>query len=316
MTIHRILISDPLGQAGLDALDALPDIEWSMPVGLDRAGLLAAIAPADALIVRSGTKVDRGLIEAGGRLKVIGRAGTGVDNIDLDAARERGIAVVNTPGTNAVAAAELAVGLMLAISRHIAPAHASLLAGQWRRADFVGTELAGKTLGIIGFGRIGQLVAERAAAFGMRILAFDPFLDESRIRALGAEPTGLEEAMARSDFVSLHAALTDDTHGIIGKTTLAVAKPGLRLVNCARGGLVDEAALLDALDSGRLGGAALDVYPVEPPLGSPLIGHPNVLHVPHLGASTHEAQTKVATAVVERVVACLKGDVPPDAVVG
>ncbi len=315
MTIRRILISDKLDQAGLDALDALEGIEWSMETELDAEGLRAAVRQADALIIRSGTTADRSVILAGDRLRVIGRAGAGVDNIDLDAARERGIIVVNTPGTNSVAAAEHALALMLAISRHIAPAHASLLAGQWRRADFVGTELFGKTLGIIGFGRIGQLVGARAAAFGMRLLAFDPLMTADSIRAAGAEPMDIEGTIAGSDYLTLHAALTDDTQGLIGDDTLAFAKPNLILVNCARGGLVDERALARALDEGRVRGAALDVYETEPPIGSPLIGHPRVLHVPHLGASTVEAQSNVSTSVVERVFESLNGNVPADAIV-
>lgn len=311
-----VLITDTLGQPGLDALDAAPNVAWRMETDLSAEALKAAVRVADALIVRSGTTVDRTVIEAGERLRVIGRAGAGVDNIDLDAARQRGVVVVNTPGTNSVAAAEHALALMLAISRHIAPAHASVLAGEWRRADFVGTELLGKTLGIIGYGRIGQLVGARAAAFGMRLLAYDPFMNDDAIRGAGAEPASFEATVRGSDFLTLHAAMTDETRGMIGRQALALARPSLIVVNCARGGLIDERALYEALEKGRIRGAALDVYESEPPTGSPLIGHPRVLHVPHLGASTHEAQANVATSVVERVLSSLEGRVPADAIVG
>lgn len=312
----RILISDRLGQAGLEELDLLEDVQWTMDTELDPDALRAALPEYDALIIRSGTTADRAVIESSDRLKVIGRAGAGVDNIDLDAARDRGVVVVNTPGTNAIAAAEHTFGMMLAISRHIAPAHASLLAGEWRRSDFVGTELFGKTLGIIGYGRIGQLVSSRGAAFGMRLVAFDPFMSEETIRDAGAEPSSLDDVIRSADYLTLHAAMTDETRGLINERTLALARPELIVINCARGGLVDESALATALDEGRVRGAALDVFESEPPTGSPLIGHPRVLHVPHLGASTVESQRNVSTAVVERVVASLRGSVPPDAVVG
>lgn len=311
MARYRILVSDTLGQAGLDRLEAAEDADWRMEPGLAPEALRAAVAEIDGLIVRSGTTADAALVAAAPRLRVIGRAGTGVDNIDLAAAAEAGVTVVNTPTANSQATAEHTLAMMLAVSRHIAPAHASLKAGEWRRADFVGQELGGKALGVVGFGRIGRLVAERARAFGMRILAHDPYVDDAAGRAAGAdEMLGLDELFARADYITLHTAVTPETRGLVGAERLARVKEGAILVNCARGPLVDEAALAEALDRGPLARAALDVYEEEPPDGSPLIGRPDVLHVPHLGASTVEAQRAVATLVVDDVLRVLRGEAP------
>lgn len=306
--MYRILISDKLGAAGLERLDRADDATFDMKPNLSKEELLAIIGEYDALIVRSGTRVDGDVIAAGERLRVVGRAGMGVDNIDVRAATMRGIVVMNTPDANSIATAELAMALMLALSRHTAQAHASLLAGEWRRSDFVGTELNGKTLGIIGFGRIGRLVAQRAQAFNMNVIALDPFVSEEVSRQLGVPLVDFDDLLAQSDYVSLHTAATPETEKMINAETIAQMKPGVRLINAARGKLIDEEALAGALQSGHLAGAALDVYSKEPPQDNPLIGLPNVLHTPHLGASTLEAQTTVATEIVDQVLSALRGD--------
>lgn len=314
---HRVLVADPLGAAGLARL-AEAGLDVDAPAGgASRDVLLQTIGSYDALIVRSGTQADRAVLEAGRpRLRVVARAGAGVDNIDLGAAKELGIIVLNTPGANSVAAAEMALGLMLAAVRHIAPAHASVLAGEWRRGDFAGTELFGKTLGLAGFGRIARLVAARAQAFGMTVLAFDPFVSPDSAEAAGVRLVDFEALLAGSDIVSLHAALTDGTRHMIDARALGLMRPGAILVNAARGGLVDEAALAEALRAGRLRGAAVDVYGAEPPgPGHPLIGLPNVLHTPHLGASTAEASANVSIEAADGVLAALRGE-RPDGLVG
>lgn len=312
--MHRILVSDPLGREGLDLLAAQDDVTLDARSGLDRAALLVAVAGADALVVRSATRADAEVIAAGARLRVIGRAGIGVDNIDRAAAAARGIVVVNTPGANATATAEHTMALMLAACRHIPAAHASVAAGEWRRADFVGVELAGKTLGVVGFGRIGRMVAERARAFGMRIVAHDPYVTAEAGAAAGATMRELGALLEEADVVTLHTIASPETHHLVDAVALARMKRGAILVNCARGSLVDAAALAEALRGGALRAAALDVYEVEPPVGNPLVGLPNVVHVPHLGASTQEAQTAVSTDVARSVLAVLRGE-PADGVV-
>ena len=304
--MYHILISDKLGKAGLDRLDEIDDVDYEMKTGLSAAELQAIIPDYDALIIRSGTQVTADLLAAATNLKVVGRAGIGVDNIDIQAATLRGIIVMNTPGANSVATAEQTMTLMLAASRHTAVAHASLKAGEWRRSDFVGTELYGKTLGVIGLGRIGRLVAERALAFGMEVIAYDPFVSEEVGRALGVTLVDLEDLLPQSDYVTLHTAVTPETTQMINADTLGQMKKGVILVNVARGKLVDEQALADALQSGQVKTAAIDVYSSEPPKDNPLIGRPNVLHTPHLGASTLEAQRNVATQMVDQVVDALR----------
>ncbi len=264
---------------------------------------------ADALIVRSGTKVTRAIIEAVPSLKVVGRAGTGVDNIDLAAATERGIVVVNAPTGNSIAAAEHAVALMMALARHIPQADAAMRRGEWERHRFTGRALAGKTLGIVAMGRVGSEVARRAKGLGMQVLAFDPYFPPERAAALGVPLVELEEVWAKSDFISLHAPLTDSTNQLINDTTLAKMKRGVYIINDARGGLIDDEALARALDSGQVAGAALDVFEEEPPPANhPLIGRPNVIVTPHLGASTSEAQMDVAREIAEAVLGALKGE--------
>lgn len=305
--MHKILVSDKLGQAGLDRLDSAEDATYDIKTGLSKDDLIAIIPEYDGLIIRSGTKPDADVLAAATRLKVIGRAGIGVDNIDIKAATSRGIIVMNTPQANSIATAEQTMALMLAVSRHTAPAHASLLAGEWKRSAFVGQQLYRKTLGVIGFGRIGRLVTRRAQSFGMDVLAYDPYVSEDVARDLGVTLVDLDDLLPAADYITLHTASTPETSKMINADAFAQMKDGVILVNVARGKLIDEEALLDALDSGKVGRAALDVYTTEPPSGSPLIGHPNVLHVPHLGASTVEAQRDVATQIVDQVLDALRG---------
>lgn len=305
--MYHILISDKLGAAGLERLDQAADVHYDMRPGLSKEELLAIIGDYDALLIRSGTKVDADVLAAGRKLQVIGRAGIGVDNVDLHEATRRGIIVMNTPTANSVATAEQTMTLMLAVTRHTATAHASLAAGEWRRADFTGTQLYGKTLGIIGFGYIGRLVAKRAQAFEMEVIAYDPYVSEAVGRELGVTLVDLEDLLAAADYISLHTALTAETQNLINRDTVAAMKDGVILVNVARGKLVDEEALAEALQSGKVQAAALDVFQKEPPEGSPLLGLPNVLHTPHLGASTKEAQRDVAVQIVEQVVDALRG---------
>lgn len=305
--MFRILISDKLGSAGLDRLDQVQDVSYDMKTDLSKAELLSVIAEYDALIVRSGTQVDAEVLNAATNLKVVGRAGMGVDNIDIRAATMRGIVVMNTPGANSVATAEQTLALMLAVSRHTAPAHASLKAGQWRRSDFVGTELYGKVLGIVGLGRIGRLVAERALAFGMDVLASDPYVSEEVGRELGITLVDLDDLLPQSDYITLHTAVSSETEKMIDADTISQMKDGVILINVARGKLVDEQALTQALQSGKIKAAAVDVYSTEPPQDNPLIGLPHVLHTPHLGASTVEAQHNVATQIVDQVLDALHG---------
>ncbi len=305
--MYRILISDKLGQAGLDRLDDMDDVAYEMITGMSREELISTIPDYDALIIRSGTKPDADIIAAGVKLKAIGRAGIGVDNVDIDAASQHGIMVMNTPRANSVATAEQTMALMLAVSRNTVPAHNSLAAGNWDRARFVGSELEDKKLGIIGFGYIGRLVARRAQAFGMKIVAYDPYIAEELASEMSAELLDLPELLAQADIITLHSVVTPETTNLINANTIAGMKDGVVIVNVARGKLIDEQALADALSSGKVAAAALDVYQQEPPQGSPLIGLPNVLHTPHLGASSKEAQLRVAVEIVEQVVDALRG---------
>lgn len=305
--MFRILITDKLGDAGLERLALAEDATYDIKTGLSKEELLAIIPDYDALLVRSGTKVDADLLNAGVKLRAVGRAGIGVDNIDVRAATVRGIVVMNTPQANSIATAEQAMTLMLAVSRHTAPAHASLKAGEWRRSDFVGNQIYRKTLGLIGFGRIGRLVARRAQAFGMDILAYDPFVSEEVGREMNVLLVNLDELLAQSDYISLHTTATPETEKMINAETIAKMKDGVIIINSARGKLIDEQALADALQSGKVKAAGLDVYSAEPPVDNPLIGLPNVLHTPHLGASSVEAQRDVATQIVDQVLDALRG---------
>ncbi len=311
--MHRILITDPLQRAGL-RLFQKSGCEIHQLTAEERPELIRLVAGFDALVVRSGTKVDAALLRAGRRLRVVGRAGIGVDNVDVATATELGILVVNAPTANLVSATEHTFALLLALARNVPAADRSLRAGEWERKRFLGRELNGKTLGVVGLGRIGQSVADRARAFGMEIVAHDPFLDEGVARRLEVELLPLEELLARADVVTLHTPLTEQTRGLLDRRRIEAMKRGALLVNCARGGIVDEEALREALDAERLAGAALDVFAREPPVDSPLVGHPRVVATPHIGAQTREAQQRVATETARMVLAALDGSLAVTAV--
>jgi D-3-phosphoglycerate dehydrogenase len=311
--VRRVLVKEPIAASGIDLLER----DFEVELGFDWADgeLGGRIADFDAIIVRSATKLTAELIDRGERLKVIGRAGTGVDNVDVEAATKRGIVVVNAPESNSVAAAEHTLALALALCRNIPRAHASLAAGEWARSRFGGTELYGKTLGVIGFGRIGQLVAKRAQAFDMEVLAYDNFVAPERFRELGVEGVEVtDELYARADFVTIHLPKTPETVNWIDADAIARMRDGVRIVNCARGELVDLAALEAGLDSGKVAGAALDVFPSEPLTEHPLFGRDDVVVTPHLGASTAEAQDRAGTVTAEQVRAALAGGVVTNAV--
>ncbi len=310
----RVLVTDPLGELGRRILESAPDVELTVSLDLGSDELIELIPDYDALIVRSGTKVTEDVVAAGSRLAVIGRAGVGVDNVDVDAATRRGIAVTNTPDSNTNAAVEQTFALMLAAARHTAGAHASLAGGEWARSRFVGTELRGKTLGIIGFGRIGRAVSALGHAFGMQVLAYDPYVSEVIGRQEEVTLVELDELLRRADVVTLHMAAAE-RKAVIDARALETMKPGAILVNVARGWLVDGPAVAAALDEGRLRAAALDVFTSEPPQeGDPLIGHPKVLHTPHLGASTEEAQADVSSNIARQVLTILRGEGYPNSV--
>jgi D-3-phosphoglycerate dehydrogenase len=303
-----VLVADDLEPAALDLLGQR--LEVRLRIGLSPQALIEQVADCDGLIVRSGTRVTRAVIEAAPRLKIIGRAGTGVDNVDVEAATERGIWVVNAPDSNSIAVAEHVFALMLAMLRRLPSAWESLHRGEWERGRFRGQELAGKTLGIVGLGRTGSRVAERAAAFGMEVRAHDPFVSPEQAALLGVELMSLAGLLATADIVSLHVPGTGATTGLIGPQQLRLMKRGAYLVNCARGSAVDEAALLQALDEGHLRGAALDVFAEEPPCDSPLVRHPAVLATPHIAGMTEEAQQSVALAVAQQVLDVVEGRQP------
>ena len=306
----RVLVADPLPAEALEAFRAR-GLEVVDRAGQGREAVLEALPGCAALVVRSGTRVDRPLLEAAAGLRVVGRAGTGVDNIDLEAATARGVLVLNTPGENTLSAAEHTLALLLALARRIPEAAASMREGRWERKAFLGTELLGKTAGVVGLGRIGREVALRLRAFGMTVLAYDPYLAPEAAAELGVEATGLEDLLRRSRVVTLHVPRTEQTENLLDAHRLALLPEGALVVNAARGGLVDEAALLEALERGRLGGAALDVFREEPlAADSPLRSHPRVLLTPHLGASTAEAQRKVGLRIAEQIAAfLLEGEV-------
>jgi D-3-phosphoglycerate dehydrogenase len=309
----KVLVTEKLSDAGVNLLRK--DFEVDVRTDLAADGLAAAIAPYDALVVRSQTQVTAEAIAAAENLKVIARAGIGLDNVDVDAATRRGVMVVNAPQSNIVSAAEHTIALLLAQARNIPQANTSLKAGEWDRGRFQGVELQGKTLGVVGLGRVGALVAQRSAAFGMRVIAFDPYVPKDRAKEMRIElmPT-LEALLVQADVVTIHLPRTSDTEGLIGERELALVKQGARIVNTARGGIVDEAALAKALEDGRVAGAAFDVFAEEPATGSPLFGFEQVVVTPHLGASTAEAQDKAGTAVAEMVRLALSGEFVPYAV--
>jgi len=303
----RVLVCDPIADDGIAALKRF-GAQVDVRTGLTLEELLAAVDSYEALIVRSETRLTREVIEAAGSLQVIGRAGIGVDNIDIQAATEKGVVVVNAPTGNIISAAEHAIALMLALARHIPEANASLKAGRWERERFRGLEVRGKTLGIVGLGQVGSEVARRARGLEMRVLAHDPFVPEERARGLGVELVSFEELLRESDFLTVHTTLTEGTRRLIGEAELQKMKPTARIINTARGGIVDEEALEAALTDGRLAGVALDVFETEPLTSHPLFGNQKVVVTPHLGASTTEAQERVSLDVAEQIIAVLKGD--------
>ncbi len=306
--MDRILVTEKISPEGLESRKQGAEVD--VRLDLDKDSLPTALADYDALVVRSATKVTAPLIAAGARLRVVGRAGSGVDNIDVDAATQRGIIVVNAPASNNVAVAELTIGLLLGLARQIPQAHSSMQAGKWERSKYMGWEVRGKTLGLIGLGRIGSQVARRARGFEMHILAYDPVVSVDRANQLGVEIVTLEELLSRSDIVSLHVPLVDSSRDLINMERIAQMKPGAFIINASRGGVVNEEALLTAIDSGQLGGAAIDVYSKEPPGDTPLLGHPKIITTPHLGASTSEAQAQTGSDVAEGVLVALQGGTP------
>ncbi|HEV3356549.1 MAG TPA: phosphoglycerate dehydrogenase [Pseudonocardiaceae bacterium] len=314
MTSSRpvVLLAEKLAPSVLDLLG--DSVEIRHVDGTDRPALLAAVADADALLVRSATKVDAEVLAAANHLKVVARAGVGLDNVEVPAATARGVMVVNAPTSNIVSAAEHALALLLAVARRIPAADASLRGGEWKRSSFNGVELNGKTAGVVGLGKIGQLLAQRLAAFGMDLIAYDPYVAPARAAQLGIELVTLDELLARADTISIHLPKTPETKGLIGADQLAKVKPGVIIVNDARGGLIDEQALADAVREGRVGGAGIDVFATEPTTSSPLFELANVVVTPHLGASTTEAQDRAGTDVARSVLLALAGDFVPDAV--
>jgi D-3-phosphoglycerate dehydrogenase len=309
----RVLVSEKLAQAGLDLMaDAGHEVD--VQLGLSPEELVEAVKGAHALVIRSATTVTAEVLAAGTDLVVVGRAGIGLDNVDVTAATERGVMVVNAPQSNILSAAEQAMALLLAQARNIPQAHAALVAGKWERSKWEGVELYGKTLGVIGLGRVGALVAQRALAFGMRLVAYDPFVSADRARHMGVELMNLDDVMAESDFVTVHLPKNKETMGLIGADLLARAKPGIRIINTARGGIVVVADLAEAIKAGHVQGAGLDVFEKEPTTESPLFGLDSVVVAPHLGASTAEAQDKAGATIAEQVQLALAGDFVPFAV--
>jgi D-3-phosphoglycerate dehydrogenase / 2-oxoglutarate reductase len=307
-----VLIAEELSPATIEALG--PDFDVRVVDGTDRPALLEAVHSASAILVRSATQVDAEVLAAAPNLKVIARAGVGLDNVDIKAATAAGVMVVNAPTSNIISAAELTCGHILSLARHIPAAHAALAEGKWKRSAYTGTELFEKTIGIIGLGRIGALIAERMKAFGTKVLAYDPYVTSARAQQLGVQLLSLNELIETSDFITIHMPKTPETTGMIGAAQLKAMKPTAYVINVARGGLIDEDALYEALTNNVIAGAGLDVFVSEPPTGSPLLGLPNVITTPHLGASTDEAQEKAGISVAKSVRLALSGELVPDAV--
>jgi D-3-phosphoglycerate dehydrogenase len=308
----KVMICDPVSAKGIALLQQRPEFEVVvLDKRLPEAELIPLVSDVQAMVVRSETKITRKVMEAAPKLRVVGRAGVGVDNVDVEAATQRGVVVMNTPGGNTTSTAELAFSMLMALARKIPQAHASMKAGEWNRKAFSGTELFNKTLGILGMGRIGTEVAKRALAFGMKVLAYDPYIALSRAKALQVDLAELDEILAQADFITVHMPMSDETRGIINAAAFAKMKDGVRVINCARGGIINEADLLAALQSGKVAGAALDVYETEPlPKDSPLRALPQLIMTPHLGASTEEAQENVGIEIAEAIAAfLLQGEV-------
>ncbi|MEY4767440.1 MAG: D-3-phosphoglycerate dehydrogenase [Pseudomonadota bacterium] len=300
--MKKILISDKLAQAGIEYLNQQPDIQIHQQTGLNEAQLCEIIGDYDALLIRSDTKVTKTVLQVAKKLQLIGRAGIGVDNVDIPTATELGIIVMNTPDSNATTTAELALAHIFSSSRSLPTADRSVRAGKWERSKFMGSEVAYKTLAILGFGTIGRIVANRGLGLKMRVIAYDPFVNADIFEQIGVESVSLEQLLQEADYLTLHCPLIEKTRNIIGEKQLAMMKPSARIINCARGGLIDEAALYQALSNGRLAGAALDVFAQEPPKESPLLSLDNLTFTPHLGASTHEAQVAVSVEIARQAV--------------
>ncbi|MQA05839.1 MAG: phosphoglycerate dehydrogenase [Streptosporangiales bacterium] len=312
MSRSVVLVADELSPAGIAVLSE--DFEVRQVDGTDRSALLPALAEADALIVRSATKVDAEALAAAPKLQVVARAGVGLDNVDVSAATKRGVMVVNAPQSNIVSAAEHAIALLLAAARNVPQADAALKAGEWKRSKYTGVELHGKVVGVLGLGRIGILVAQRLSAFGVKLIAYDPYVQPARAAQIGVRLVSLEDLLKDSNFISIHLPKSPETKGLIGERELELVKPEVRIVNAARGGIIDENALALALKDGKVAGAGVDVFPSEPCTDSPLFSLHNVVVTPHLGASTHEAQEKAGVAVAKSVRLALAGELVPDAV--
>lgn len=303
--MHKILIADKLSEAGINFLTEQPGIQVHIETGLSEAQLCEIIGDYDALLIRSDTKVTQAVLRAGQRLKLVGRAGIGVDNVDLQAATEQGVIVMNTPDANATTTAELAIAHLFSLSRHLPQADRSMREGKWERSKLTGTEVTHKTLAIFGFGTIGRIVAQRALGLKMRVIAHDPFVTADIFTEYGVASVSFDEMLKQADYLTLHSPLNDKTRGIIGAAQLAKMKKSARIINCARGGIIDETALYEALQERRIAGAALDVYEHEPPKNSPLLGLDNVVFTPHLGASTGEAQVAVSVEIARQAVTYL-----------
>jgi len=306
----KVLVTDTLAESGLDILRSASDVDLDYRPGLKGEDLLRAVAESDALITRSGTSVTPELVNAGTRLRVVGRAGVGLDNVDVDACTDRGILVINAPTANIMSATEHTMAMMLALCRNIPEAHASVKRGEWTRSKFMGTELEKKTLGIIGFGRIGTRLSKRARGFDMQVIAFDPFIADSVFQQFGVERVSLDELLSRADIITVHTPLTDETRGMLGANEIARMKDGVIVLNIARGGIYEETALANALNSGKVAGAAIDVYVDEPPAKDhPLLNAKNIILSPHIGANTIEAQDRVAVETSRMVVEALRGSI-------
>jgi len=305
---YRVLVSDPLAQEAIDILQSHSEVQVDVKTKLPADQLLEIIGQYDALLIRSETRVTKEVLEKAGRLKVVGRAGVGLDNVDLGAATQRGVIVMNTPGGNTISTAEHTWALLLSLSRNIAPANISLREGKWDRKKYTGAELFGKILGVIGLGRIGSVVGSRGLAFGMKVLGYDPYASPEMVKQMGFVPVTLDELYARSDFITMHTPKSKETEHLINDQAFAKMKKGVRIINCARGGIIDEPALLRALESGKCAGAALDVYEQEPPAPDhPLLMRDDCICTPHLGASTQEAQINVGIEVARNVLDALTG---------
>ena len=308
----KVLVSDSLAEEGVRRLESGAEVD--VITNLSPEELIQKIKEYDALVIRSGTKVTADVIKAADRLKVIGRAGVGIDNVDVEAATKKGIIVLNTPGGNTISAAEHTIAMMLSVARNIPQANAALHKGEWNRKKYTGVEFFNKTLGIVGLGRVGAEVASRMKAFGMQILAFDPFVTEEKARQMGLTLAPLETVLREGDFITVHTPLTNETRNLIDEDEFNIMKPGVRIVNCARGGIINEAALAKAVAEGKVAGAAVDVFTKEPPTGSPLLEQEKIITTPHLGASTAEAQVNVALAVADQILSIARGGLPTNAI--